>query len=127
MPVSPPPVLVHNDFYLHNVMVGAVNHGEIVGVFDWEMSTIGDPLVDLGIVMNYWRDKNDPPELLGDLAGRSAHAAPRLPDPRRTAAAIRDPHRPRRKRDAVLLGLGALENRDGRRANLRPLRPRPNH
>ena len=33
MPVSPPPVLVHNDFYLHNIMVGAVNHGEIVGVF----------------------------------------------------------------------------------------------
>ncbi|HWJ40476.1 MAG TPA: phosphotransferase family protein, partial [Candidatus Limnocylindrales bacterium] len=71
MPVSPPPVLVHNDFYLHNVMVGAVNHGEIVGVFDWEMSTIGDPLVDLGIVMNYWRDKNDPPELLGTSQGEA--------------------------------------------------------
>jgi aminoglycoside phosphotransferase (APT) family kinase protein len=71
MPVSPPPVLVHNDFYLHNVMVGAKNHGEIVGVFDWEMSTIGDPLVDLGIVMNYWRDQKDPPELLATSSGEA--------------------------------------------------------
>ena len=70
-PAPQPPVILHNDFYLHNVMVGAVNHGEIVGVFDWEMSTIGDPLVDLGIVMNYWRDKNDPPELLGTSQGEA--------------------------------------------------------
>jgi aminoglycoside phosphotransferase (APT) family kinase protein len=35
------------------------------------MSTIGDPLVDLGIVMNYWRDKNDPPELLGTSQGEA--------------------------------------------------------
>ena len=71
MPVSPPPVLVHNDFYLHNIMVGAKNHGEIVGVFDWEMSTIGDPLVDLGIVLNYWRDQSDPPELLATSQGEA--------------------------------------------------------
>ncbi len=76
MPVSPPPVLVHNDFYLHNIMVGAKNHGEIVGVFDWEMSTIGDPLVDLGIVMNYWRDQRDPPELLATSRAKRTHCAP---------------------------------------------------
>src|SRR6202023_3309474 len=69
--VRPPPVRADNDFYPHNVMVGAVNHGEIVGVFDWEMSTIGDPLGDLGIVMNYWRDKNDLPELLGASQGEA--------------------------------------------------------
>jgi len=57
-------VLVHNDFYLHNIMLGAVNHGDVVGVFDWEMSTIGDPLVDLGIAIAYWREKSDPAELL---------------------------------------------------------------
>jgi aminoglycoside phosphotransferase (APT) family kinase protein len=48
------PTLVHGDFKLDNVMLDAENAGEIVGVFDWEMSAIGDPLVDLGIFLCYW-------------------------------------------------------------------------
>jgi aminoglycoside phosphotransferase (APT) family kinase protein len=43
------PTLVHGDFKLDNVMFDADDVGKIVGVFDWEMSAIGDPLVDLGI------------------------------------------------------------------------------
>lgn len=48
------PTLVHGDFKLDNVMFDAVDVGKIVGVFDWEMSAVGDPLVDLGIFLCYW-------------------------------------------------------------------------
>jgi aminoglycoside phosphotransferase (APT) family kinase protein len=48
------PTLVHGDFKLDNVMLDALDVGRIVGVFDWEMSAVGDPLVDLGIMLGYW-------------------------------------------------------------------------
>lgn len=48
------PSLVHGDYKLDNVMLDAVEPHRLVGVFDWEMSAIGDPLVDLGIVLAYW-------------------------------------------------------------------------
>ncbi len=46
--------LVHGDFKLDNVMLDAQDVGRIRGVFDWEMSALGDPLVDLGILLAYW-------------------------------------------------------------------------
>lgn len=48
------PTLLHGDFKPDNVMLDALDVGRIVGVFDWEMSAIGDPLVDLGIMLAYW-------------------------------------------------------------------------
>ena len=48
------PTLVHGDFKLDNVMLDAETGEKIVGVFDWEMSAIGDPLIDLGILICYW-------------------------------------------------------------------------
>ena len=48
------PSVVHGDFKLDNVMLHADDVGRIVAVFDWEMSALGDPLVDLGIVLAYW-------------------------------------------------------------------------
>ncbi|MGI8494351.1 MAG: phosphotransferase family protein [Pyrinomonadaceae bacterium] len=53
-PDAPTPTLIHGDFKLDNVMFDANEIGKIVGVFDWEMSAIGDPLVDLGIFLCYW-------------------------------------------------------------------------
>lgn len=53
-PDSSRPTLVHGDFKLDNVMLDAQDVGRIVGVFDWEMSAVGDPLVDLGIFLCYW-------------------------------------------------------------------------
>lgn len=35
--------------------------GRIVAVFDWEMATLGDPLADLGYLLIYWTDPDDPP------------------------------------------------------------------
>ena len=48
------PTLLHGDFKLDNVMLDALDVGRLVAVFDWEMSAVGDPLVDLGILLAYW-------------------------------------------------------------------------
>jgi aminoglycoside phosphotransferase (APT) family kinase protein len=48
------PTLVHGDYKLDNVMLDPGEHSRLIGVFDWEMAAIGDPLVDLGIVLAYW-------------------------------------------------------------------------
>jgi aminoglycoside phosphotransferase (APT) family kinase protein len=48
------PTLVHGDYKLDNVMLDAADPSRLVGVFDWEMSALGDPLVDLGILLCYW-------------------------------------------------------------------------
>ena len=48
------PTLVHGDYKLDNVMLDAGDVGRVVGVFDWEMSAVGDPLLDLGILLGYW-------------------------------------------------------------------------
>lgn len=45
-------VLLHNDFKLDNTMIGP--GGDVLAVFDWDMATLGDPLVDLGTALSYW-------------------------------------------------------------------------
>jgi aminoglycoside phosphotransferase (APT) family kinase protein len=55
------PSVVHGDFKLDNVMLDQEDMGRLVAVFDWEMSALGDPLVDLGIVLTYW-EPTAPPE-----------------------------------------------------------------
>ncbi|MFF5991803.1 phosphotransferase family protein [Prauserella flavalba] len=51
IPVSPPPAIVHGDYRLDNVLVGGDDR--IKAVLDWEMSTLGDPLTDLGLLVAY--------------------------------------------------------------------------
>jgi aminoglycoside phosphotransferase (APT) family kinase protein len=46
--------LVHNDFKLDNLMLDELDPSRIVAVLDWEMCTVGDPLIDLGLVLSYW-------------------------------------------------------------------------
>lgn len=52
--------LVHGDYKLDNVMFGPGTPPEIVGVFDWEMCTRGDPSMDLGWMLIHWPDADDP-------------------------------------------------------------------
>ncbi|HEY6212247.1 MAG TPA: phosphotransferase family protein [Vicinamibacterales bacterium] len=55
LPAAPsPPAVVHGDFKLDNVMLDEHDVTRLIGVFDWEMCALGDPLVDLGIVLAYW-------------------------------------------------------------------------
>lgn len=46
--------LVHNDFKLDNLMLDEQEPSRIVAVLDWEMCTVGDPLIDLGLTLSYW-------------------------------------------------------------------------
>jgi aminoglycoside phosphotransferase (APT) family kinase protein len=54
--------ILHNDFKLDNTMVGA--DGELVAVFDWDMATLGDPLMDIGTLLAYWAQPDDPTYLV---------------------------------------------------------------
>lgn len=54
LPASAPATLVHNDYKLDNVMLSAESPDRIEAVLDWEMSTVGDPLVDVGLTLCYW-------------------------------------------------------------------------
>ncbi|MGV6852827.1 MAG: phosphotransferase family protein [bacterium] len=51
--------LIHNDFKFDNVVLNPHNLTEIIAVLDWEMATVGDPLMDLGCSMAYWIEKSD--------------------------------------------------------------------
>jgi len=51
--------LVHGDYKLDNVMFAPDDDPRIAGVFDWEMSTLGDPLADLGYALHFWPDPDD--------------------------------------------------------------------
>jgi aminoglycoside phosphotransferase (APT) family kinase protein len=53
--------LIHNDYKYDNILLDADNLTRIVGVLDWEMATIGDPLMDLGCTLAYWVEPGDPP------------------------------------------------------------------
>ena len=69
LPMEPAaPSVVHGDFKLDNVMLADDDVGRIVAVFDWEMSALGDPLVDLGIFLAYW-SPTSPPEQRDALTG----------------------------------------------------------
>ena len=59
-PESHPHTLVHGDYKLDNVMFAPGTPPEIVGVFDWELSALGDPLTDLGWLLSFWWDEKDP-------------------------------------------------------------------
>ena len=52
--------VIHNDYKLDNVIFDVENPLRLIGVLDWEMSTVGDPLMDLGCTLGYWVQLDDP-------------------------------------------------------------------
>lgn len=60
--------LVHNDIKLDNCMFDPADPDHVIAFFDWDMTTLGDPLADLGTLLNYWPDPSDP-----DFTARVSH------------------------------------------------------
>ena len=54
--------MLHNDFKIDNCQFDPASPDRVQSVFDWDMATIGDPLVDLGTMLNYWPDPSDVPD-----------------------------------------------------------------
>jgi len=51
--------LIHNDFRFDNLVLGADDPLRVTGVLDWEMATVGDPLMDVGAALGYWVEAGD--------------------------------------------------------------------
>lgn len=71
-PNEHPKTLVHGDYKMDNLMLSAEIPPQLVAILDWEMSSLGDPLVDLGWFLSYWSQPKDPeyevppPDFLGE-------------------------------------------------------------
>ena len=63
LPAAGEAALIHNDYKFDNVVLDPTDITKIVGVLDWEMCTIGDPLSDLGTALAYWVGPEDAEEL----------------------------------------------------------------
>jgi aminoglycoside phosphotransferase (APT) family kinase protein len=63
IPLTQDAALIHNDYKYDNAVLDPNDITKIIGLLDWEMSTIGDPLTDLGTALAYWVNADDPKEL----------------------------------------------------------------
>lgn len=59
MPKDEKICIIHNDFRFDNVVLDQQNITKVQGVLDWEMATLGDPMMDLGNTLAYWVEKDD--------------------------------------------------------------------
>ena len=63
LPTSSDSTLVHNDWKLDNTLFATADPAKLVAVLDWDMCTLGDPLSDLGTLLTYWTQADDPPQV----------------------------------------------------------------
>jgi len=68
LPAESGVALIHNDFKYDNLMLDPADLTQVIAVLDWEMCTLGDPLLDLGTTLGYWVEPNDPQALI-DMFG----------------------------------------------------------
>lgn len=59
MPASASGPIVHGDYRMDNVLLDPARPGVVAAVLDWELSTLGDPLADVGLFFVYWQDRSD--------------------------------------------------------------------
>ncbi|MFI6684612.1 phosphotransferase family protein [Streptomyces sp. NPDC050485] len=74
LPASPTPTVIHGDYRLDNVLIG--DDDRIKAVLDWEMSTLGDPLTDLGLLVMYSARLELPNSPISTTAGAAGHPSP---------------------------------------------------
>ena len=59
IPADSKTCIIHNDWRFDNVILDPKNPTQVIGVLDWEMATLGDPLMDLGSALAYWVEDTD--------------------------------------------------------------------
>jgi aminoglycoside phosphotransferase (APT) family kinase protein len=59
LPAEGTPTLIHNDYKYDNLVLNTDDWSDILAVLDWEMTTVGDPMMDLGTTLSYWAEAND--------------------------------------------------------------------
>ncbi|TAF50990.1 MAG: phosphotransferase family protein, partial [Sphingobacteriia bacterium] len=78
-PPAPAPAFLHNDFKYDNLILDPAQPEKILGILDWEMATVGDPLMDLGAFLAYWFEADEHPVFrqynLSWLPGNPSRAA----------------------------------------------------
>ncbi|MCX4453025.1 phosphotransferase family protein [Streptomyces sp. NBC_01340] len=74
LPHSPAPAVVHGDYRLDNVLIDAEDR--ITAILDWEMSTLGDPLTDLGLLVMYSAPLDLPDSPISTTASAAGHPDP---------------------------------------------------
>ncbi len=79
LPSATRAAIVHGDYRLDNTVLHPNRPGEIVAVLDWEMSTLGDPLADLGAMLGYWSDADDDEVLVDARMFAPLTASPGFP------------------------------------------------
>ncbi|MBT2510458.1 phosphotransferase family protein [Streptomyces sp. ISL-98] len=89
LPDSPAPTVVHGDYRLDNVLIGGPDD-RIRAILDWEMSTIGDPLTDLGLLVMYSSELGLPDSPVSTTAGAAGHPSAREIVERYAAGSGRD-------------------------------------
>lgn len=72
IPAESGAAIIHNDYKYDNLLLDVDDPTRIVAVLDWEMATIGDPLMDLGTTLAYWVEKGDPEVLRQAAFGPTA-------------------------------------------------------
>lgn len=60
MPADRGQALIHNDYKFDNIVLDPADPRRVTGVLDWEMATVGDPVMDLGTTLGYWVQEGDP-------------------------------------------------------------------
>src|SRR2546422_10834850 len=72
MPTASDAALLHNDYKYDNLVLDPEDLTRVVAVLDWEMATVGDPLMDLGATLGYWVEPGDPERMHADAVGATA-------------------------------------------------------
>jgi aminoglycoside phosphotransferase (APT) family kinase protein len=67
---------VHNDLKLDNCMFDPADPDRVIAFFDWDMTTLGDPMIDLGTLLNYWPDPTDGADSRGSHPGMEKMGLP---------------------------------------------------
>jgi aminoglycoside phosphotransferase (APT) family kinase protein len=69
MPIDSGAALIHNDFKFDNIAFDSQLPSRVTTVFDWEMATVGDPLMDLGTTLGYWVESSEAAQLSASFIG----------------------------------------------------------